>query len=64
MPAFRWAQFDALVERVTEGAETGARATGRVLAALMDAESGRTAHWLDWERDKAQRLLAAAGRAA
>ena len=63
MPALRRAQFDALVDRATDGAETGARATGRVLAALMDIESGRGPHWLDLERDKARRLLEAAGRA-
>ena len=64
MPAVRWAQFDALVARASDGTETAARVNGRVLAALMDVQSGRGPHWLDWEREKAQRLLAAAGRAA
>ena len=65
MPALRWTQFDALVARAGAGAATGARATGFALLALMDAAvDGRTTHWLDWEREKAQRLLAASSRAA
>ncbi len=66
MPALRWTQFEAFVARTGEGAQTTARAAGRALMALMDAEteSTRAAHWLDWERDKARRLLAEAGRAA
>jgi len=64
MPAFAWAQFDALVARAAAGAETGARATGRAVMALMTEDAARTVHWLDWEREKAGRLLGAAGRAA
>jgi hypothetical protein len=64
MPASAWAQFDALVARAAAGAETGARATGRAVMALMARDTGRTAHWLDWEREKSRRLLGAAGRAA
>jgi hypothetical protein len=64
MPAFAWAQFDALVARAAAGAETGARATGRAVMALMTEDAARTVHWLDWEREKARRLLGAAGRAA
>ena len=65
MPALRWTQFEALVARTGEGAATTARATGRALMSLMDsADSTRAVHWLDWERDKARRLLADAGRAA
>ena len=64
MPAFAWAQLDALVARAAAGAETGARATGEAVMALMAGNTGRTAHWLDWEREKARRLLAMTGRAA
>ncbi|PWU25463.1 MAG: hypothetical protein C5B48_01140 [Candidatus Rokuibacteriota bacterium] len=65
MPARYWRQFEAHVARTGEGAPTTARASGRALMALMDApESSAGSHWLDWERDKACRLLAAARRAA
>ena len=65
MPVWYWRQFDTLVARTGEGAPTSARAAGRALMALMDArESTAGSHWLDWERDKACRLLAAARRAA
>jgi hypothetical protein len=63
MPAARWSQFDALVSGFS--AETGARAAGRALEALLQrSAAARATDWLDWERDKARRLLVAAGRAA
>src|SRR5215472_4911379 len=65
MLAADWARFDALTTRAAEGTDTGARAAGRALMVLLDtADLARAAHWLDWEHDKARRLLAAAGRAA
>src|SRR5262249_61833601 len=64
MPAFAWAQFDALVSRAAAGAETGARATGRAVMALMAGDAGRTAHWLGWGRGKARGRPGAARRAA
>jgi hypothetical protein len=64
MPAFAWAQFDALVARAATGAETGARAAGQAVMALMTRDAERDAHWLDWDREKAMRLLRVAGRAA
>jgi hypothetical protein len=59
MPAVRWAEFDDLVAGARDEAGTGARAAGHVLMDLMDRahpEPGR-ADWLDFERDKALRLL-------
>ena len=63
MPTARWTEFNGLVSVAASRASTGARAAGQVLMALMDAsqDGGRAAHWLDFEREKAQRLL---GRAA
>jgi len=60
MPARSWAELDARVSAVRPGTVTGARAAGEVLIALMSAEArlGRSAgDWLDFEREKAWRLL-------
>jgi hypothetical protein len=61
MPVARWTEFDDLVATVRQQAGTGARAAGHVLMDLMD-QTGREAPraaWLDFERDKARRLLRA-----
>jgi hypothetical protein len=57
----RWAEFDALVERARDEEGTGARAVGHALMDLMDGAHGRPGgpDWLDFERDKALRLLGA-----
>ena len=64
MPRARWLEFDGRVSAAV--AETRARAAGQVLMALMDGSEarGREPHWLDFERDKARRLLLGASRAA
>jgi hypothetical protein len=61
MPVERWTQFDDLLATVRHEASTGARAAGQVLMALMEEEGGEAprASWLDFERDKALRLLRA-----
>ena len=67
MPEPAWAELDARTQVEQRGGETRARALGRVLMALMEqapGDSGARVHWLDWERDKAQRLLGAGRRAA
>ena len=64
MPDWRWRQFDALVGKVKDF--TGARAAGQVLAQLMDAhtKAAPAVHWLDWEHEKAKRILKFEGTAA
>ena len=62
MPMARWAELDTLVSRVGAEAPTAARAVGHVVAALLHGSPRRLTepHWLDFERDKALRLLDAA----
>lgn len=62
MPASSWRFLDGLVARAAEETQTGARAVGQVLMTLMRAEAAtaREPHWLDFERQKAARLLDAA----
>jgi hypothetical protein len=62
MPAGGWRVLDVLVERALTDAETRARALGEVLMALLQLEpaTARDVHWLDFERQKATRLLDAA----
>jgi hypothetical protein len=61
-----WSRFEALVRGVSAGAPTRARAHGIVLSHLIEtaAPSPRPipgpCDWMDWERQKAQRLLFAA----
>lgn len=66
MPRARWDELDARVAGRRAPGETQARAAGAVLTALMDASPAavRAGHWLDFERDKALRLVHGAGRAA
>ncbi len=57
-----WLRFEALVRSAMTQAPTQARAHGVVLARLIDgADAAPPApgplHWMDWERQKAQRLL-------
>jgi hypothetical protein len=63
-----WAHFEALVQRALPLAPTQARAQGMVIARLMDrsaaAGSGLAPgplDWMDWERQKAIRLLHRSG---
>ncbi len=55
-----WARFDALVAEASYRAPTQARAIGEVISGLIEesprANPGPT-HWMDWERQKALRLL-------
>jgi hypothetical protein len=55
-----WARFDALVKEASSRTPTQARAHGEVIAGLI-RESPRPnpgpSHWMDWEREKALRLL-------
>jgi hypothetical protein len=57
MPDSRWRQFDALIGKVKD--LTGARAAGQVLSQLIDShtKAAPTVHWLDWEHEKAKRIL-------
>jgi hypothetical protein len=67
MPEAIWDELDARAAAERRGGETRARALGRVLMGLMErapAAASARGHWLDWERDKAQRMLGAGGRAA
>jgi hypothetical protein len=67
MPEAAWDELEARAAGELRGGGTRARALGRVLVGLMErapAAAGARVHWLDWERDKAQRLLGARGRAA
>ena len=59
MPAAAWAVLDGLVARAAQETETGARAVGQVLMALIGADAVTVSepHWLDFERQKAARLL-------
>jgi hypothetical protein len=55
-----WARFDALVHEVGANAPTQARAQGEAISALMDGRVRYPAvpsNWMDWERQKALRLL-------
>jgi hypothetical protein len=65
MPGYRWQEFEALLARVRD--VTRARAAGQVMAQLMDVQASSKAakvHWLDWEHEKARRLLRIGGTAA
>jgi hypothetical protein len=69
MPEWAWAELDARAAEELRAGDTRARALGMVLVDLLTrprgaASSGSAVHWLDWERDKAQRLLARGARAA
>ena len=59
MPEPAWAELDELVSVAADSAPTGARAVGQVLMALMSRsrQDASVDHWLDFERDKARRLL-------
>ncbi len=63
MSAEDWARFDALVNEASYRAPTQARAVGEVIAGLIHesprANPGPT-DWMDWERQKAIRLLRSA----
>ena len=56
-----WLRFEALVQIAVSQAPTLARAHGVVLARLIDCAAARPApgplDWMDWERQKALRLL-------
>src|SRR5262245_46978020 len=59
MPVASWVELDELIAIAASTTSTGARAAGQVLMALM-AHARREAsphHWLDFEREKARRLL-------
>ena len=60
MSAEDWARFDALVNETSLLAPTQARAHGEAIARLM-RDHPRPApgptNWMDWERQKAIRLL-------
>lgn len=65
MPEARWREFDQLLWRVRDDAPTGPRAVGRLVMNLMEqARAGGQGHWLDWEHEKARRLLSQTHRAA
>jgi len=60
MSAEDWAHFDALVNEASFRAPTQARAHGEVIAGLIRDRPRATpgpANWMDWERQKALRLL-------
>ena len=61
MPASGWRLFDALVAQATADTQTGARAVGQTLMSLMTSRAMTTpeVHWLDFEGQKAARLLGA-----
>jgi hypothetical protein len=55
-----WARFDALVNEASFRATTQARAHGEVIAGLIRERprpNPGSSHWMDWERQKALRLL-------
>jgi len=60
MSAEDWARFDALVADASFRVSTQARAHGEVIADLM-SDRPRTnpgpTNWMDWESQKARRLL-------
>ena len=67
MPESAWAELEARLAVEVRGGETRARALGRLLMGLMEREPAGASprvHWLDWERDKAHRLLGVRDRAA
>ena len=60
MSAEDWARFDALVGKVAYRASTQARAHGEAIAALLRGRPGADTgppNWMDWESQKALRLL-------
>ena len=60
MAAEDWARFDALVDELSFRASTQARAHGEAISNLLHDRPESTAgpsHWMDWERQKALRLL-------
>jgi hypothetical protein len=62
MPEADWARLDALARRHRADGDTQARAYGRALGVLMNAQApaptpAPSLDWLDWERHKSQRLL-------
>ena len=66
MPEPRWREFDRLVADVRGHAATEPRAIGRLVMHLMNEAPAMAPdrHWLDWEHEKARRLLDRSGRAA
>ncbi len=60
MSAEDWARFEALVNEASLHASTQARAHGEAISRLIHDQTrpavGPT-HWMDWERQKAIRLL-------
>jgi hypothetical protein len=57
-----WARFEVLVQTALPLAPTQARAQGMVIARLMDRSAAAglapgPLDWMDWERQKALRLL-------
>jgi hypothetical protein len=57
-----WARFEALVQTALPLAPTQARAQGMVIARLMNRAASAApgpgpVDWMDWERQKALRLL-------
>ena len=60
MSAEDWVRFEALVNEASLRAPTQARAHGETISRLMHerprASSGPS-NWMDWERQKALRLL-------
>ena len=60
MSAEDWARFDAMVGEASCHAPTQARAHGEVIAGLIHESPRATpgsSDWMDWERQKALRLL-------
>lgn len=60
MSAEDWARFDALVDEASYQLPTQARAHGAVIADLMHDRprpSPGPSNWMDWESQKALRLL-------
>jgi hypothetical protein len=65
MPEKDWLRFAALVESVLPQAPTQARAHGIVISRLIDRAAAAPPapgplDWMDWERQKALRLLQSA----
>jgi hypothetical protein len=60
MSAEDWARFDALVGEASFRVPTQARAHGEVIAELIRDRPGPkpgSSNWMDWESQKALRLL-------
>ena len=60
MSAEDWARFDALVAEASFRTPTQARANGEVIAALIRDQARPNpvqSNWMDWESQKALRLL-------